>query len=291
MDSLSSLLSKKQYDLVIKITENSTDGEELFCRLAALVSLGKINDAINLINKHHLILEKTNLYSIINWHIDLLCAVGMFDEAFDAASYYRELPYESQKVEELLQGLTKRIRKEEKEFEKLYRPSNDDVMKFLSSSNDEEVLYAIKELETLDISPFMEKIKDLLINYPKQTVRSYLLLLLVFKRYDKTISFDSLGDIIEVNPSKIGAPFIDKNWESFVKAVNEYSKDTTLVDNVIKLSSLYIILTYPKELDLDEIFISSMFEISKSYLGQEKSNANALIDEKINEINEVLKMI
>lgn len=291
MDSLSSLLSKKQYDLVVKITENSTDGEELFCRLAALVSLGKINDAINLINKHHLILEKTNLYSIINWHIDLLCAVGMFDEAFDAASYYRELPYESQKVEELLQGLTKRIRKEEKEFEKLYRPSNDDVMKFLSSSNDEEVLYAIKELETLDISPFMEKIKDLLINYPKQTVRSYLLLLLVFKRYDKTISFDSLGDIIEVNPSKIGAPFIDKNWESFVKAVNEYSKDTTLVDNVIKLSSLYIILTYPKELDLDEIFISSMFEISKSYLGQEKSNANALIDEKINEINEVLKMI
>lgn len=291
MDSLSSLLNKKQYDLVIKITENTKDGEELFCRLAALVSLGRVDEALQLINKHHLILEKTNLYSIINWHIDLLCALGMFDEAFDAASYYRELPYESQKVEELLQQLTKRIRKEEKEFEKHFHLSFEDVSKFLNSSIDDEVLFAVKEIEKLDVYPFMDKLLDLIINHPKQTIRSSVLLLLVFKKINRVLEFNSLGTIIKINPSEIEPPFVGEKWNDFIKNVNSYSKDTTLIDNVVKLSSLLIILKFPIKEELDDLFIESMFEISKGYLGQSNDNANALIKEKIREIEDVLKMI
>ena len=36
MDSLKTLMDKKQYDLVIKLTENSNDSIALFYRLSAL---------------------------------------------------------------------------------------------------------------------------------------------------------------------------------------------------------------------------------------------------------------
>ncbi len=50
MDSLKSLMDKKQYDLVLKITETSKDAQSLFYRISALLALGKSKASSDLPN-------------------------------------------------------------------------------------------------------------------------------------------------------------------------------------------------------------------------------------------------
>ena len=49
MDSLKTLMDKKQYDLVLKLTENSQDSLALFYRLSAMLATGRSEDALKLI--------------------------------------------------------------------------------------------------------------------------------------------------------------------------------------------------------------------------------------------------
>ena len=58
MDSLKTLMDKKQYDLVIKLTENSNDSIALFYRLSAFMVVGQSENALNLIKTKRLILQK-----------------------------------------------------------------------------------------------------------------------------------------------------------------------------------------------------------------------------------------
>ena len=98
MDSLKTLMDKKQYDLVIKITENSEDSLSLFYRLSALLAVSRINDALALIKeKRQVLLTKPAI--LMKIHIEILCLLGKFDEAYEELNYYKELPYENQQTE------------------------------------------------------------------------------------------------------------------------------------------------------------------------------------------------
>ena len=113
MDSLKTLMDQKNYDLVIKLTENSNDAISLFYRLSALLAVGKSEDALNLIKSKRLIMQK-RLALLIKFHIEILCLLKRFDEAYDELKYYEELPYESQEVEEVIRSMPAYIRNEEK---------------------------------------------------------------------------------------------------------------------------------------------------------------------------------
>ena len=111
MDSLKSLMDKKQYELVLKITENSQDSLSLFYRLSALLAVNRINDALALIkDKRSILIAKPAI--LMKIHIEILCLLGRFDEAYEELNYYKELPYENQQTEELLNYLPKYIREE-----------------------------------------------------------------------------------------------------------------------------------------------------------------------------------
>ena len=56
MDSLKTLMEKKQYDLVLKLTENSEDSLALFYRLSAMLATGKSEEALSLIKERRQIL-------------------------------------------------------------------------------------------------------------------------------------------------------------------------------------------------------------------------------------------
>ena len=104
MDSLKSLMDKKQYDLVLKLTENSQDSLALFYRLSAMLATGRSEDALKLIkDKRQILLAKPGV--LMKIHIELLCLLGKFDEAYSELRYYQELPYENQETEELLKLL------------------------------------------------------------------------------------------------------------------------------------------------------------------------------------------
>ena len=94
MDSLKSLMDRKEYDIVLRLTKKSTDPNELFYRVSAFLGAGKYQEALECIETNKLILQ-SDLLLLMKVHIEILCILGRFDEAYAALDYYKNLPYES----------------------------------------------------------------------------------------------------------------------------------------------------------------------------------------------------
>ena len=217
MDSLKSLIDQQKYDLVIKLTERSTEASDLFHRIAAFSCLGKYEEALYVIQDHQKVLEE-KLPHLISIHIELLCALERFDQAESVLEYYSNLPYHSQIVEELLRKMPKLIEEEEKKKHIGYNFSEDEILKLLHSSKNEDVLFSLDLIKTRDIYSFLPELAKLLVSHPKKTIRSMILLLLVQKEIDRDIMF--MDDaIIKVNPKKLTQPFIR---DSFNKLSNPF---------------------------------------------------------------------
>ena len=253
MDSLKTLMDQKSYDLVIKLTENSNDAISLFYRLSALLAVGQSEEALNLIKTKRLILQK-RLALLIKFHIEILCLLKRFDEAFDELHYYEELPYESQEVEELLRGMPAYIRKEEKQT---YRPplDEDELRKRLLSTSDEDVLAALDEIKNLPINDYLLSILKIIQSHPRQIIRSFALLLLVNAKYDKEVTFLHFDRLIKVVPSKLEEPFMVPGFnslEDFSFALQSFYHDPSIASNALNIASSYMLYIYPNQLTMKQ---------------------------------------
>ena len=282
MDSLKTLMDKKQYELVLKITENSHDSLSLFYRLSALLAVNRINDALALIKeKRSTLLAKPGI--LMKIHIEILCLLGRFDEAYQELNYYKELPYENQQTEELLNYLPKYIREEEKKLYKRQEVGQEEIRKKLLSKNDTDVLTALNAVRELDLNSFLLPILNILKCYPKQMIRSYALLLLTAKSYDKVVSFLSQGQLIEVKPSELKDPFVLDNIGD-IEAISQLFQNTyhnpSLVQNAVNILSSYLIYIYPNKVSYNENQLIVIF----GYLAQELLQINDTdIDKLCNE--------
>ena len=52
MDNLETLFNKKEYELVLSLTKDSTEPKELLMRVSCLVVLGKTDEALDEIEKN-----------------------------------------------------------------------------------------------------------------------------------------------------------------------------------------------------------------------------------------------
>ena len=274
MDSLKSLMDKKQYDLVLKLTENSQDSLALFYRLSALLATGRSEDALKLINaKRQILLAKPGV--LMKIHIELLCLLGKFDEAYSELRYYQELPYENQETEELLNSLPKYIREEEIKVYKRQEVGQDEIRKKLMSKNDVDVLSALDAVRGQKLENFLLPILNIMKTYPKQMVRTFALLLLVANKYDKKVELLHNDKIIEVVPSELKEPFyINRlgNIEDLtVLFQNEYH-DPSLSQNALNVLSSYMVYIYPDEVNYSKEQLLVIFGYIAKELLQIKDN-------------------
>ena len=259
MDSLKTLMDKKQYDLVIKLTDNSQDSLSLFYRLSALLAVGQSEEALNLIYSKREIM-KSRLALLIKFHIEILCLLGKFDDAYNELRYYQELPYESQEVEEILKAMPEYIRKEEA---RRFRPTNmsdEELYKRLLSKNDDDVLAALDQIKDMRIDKFILPILKIINSYPKQTIRAFALLLLVNEKYDKEVDYLHFNNIVKVVPNSLPEPFFiegfkDLNDVSF--ALQNEFHDPSIVQNALQLLSSYLLYIYPEQIKMnkDEVIV------------------------------------
>ena len=252
MDSLKTLMDQKNYELVIKLTENSNDAISLFYRLSALLAVGQSEEALNLIKTKRLIMQK-KLALLIKFHIEILCLLKRFDEAYDELKYYEELPYESQEVEEVLRSMPAYIRNEEKS---VYIPPMDEdaLREKLLKGNDGEILAALNQIKAMQIGPFLLNIFKLTTSHKRQIIRSIALLVLVYQKYDKEVKFLHHDKIITVVPSELEDPFIVPGYssiEEFAFALQSAYHDPSISDNAINVISSYLLYNYPDKLDLN----------------------------------------
>ncbi len=292
MDSLKSLMDRKEYDLVLRLTKNSTDCHELFYRISALIATGKYQDALDTISNNKEILKK-DLLLLMHVHIEILCILGMFDEAYQAVKYYEELPYESQQVEELLKKLPEIIRMEEKKQYVSTNLDEEQLIQKLHSNDQNDVLIAIDSVRGRDINVYLPAIANILVNFPKQAIRSFALLLLVQKQVNREFKFKHLDEVITVNPSQLTPPFIGENFNNFTRQLTQELRDPSLSENAIQIISSYIIYIYPDKLpDNNELLIAALYDISNEYLQSKDAKPLAEIcEEKGVDLDETILLI
>ena len=302
MDSLKTLMDKKAYDLVISLTENSQDSLSLFYRISALLAVGKSEDALNVINaKQKTLQEKLGL--LVKIHIEILCLLGRFDEAYDKLRYYVELPYQNQETEEVLRAMPEYIRKEEKNSYRQHSLSSDEIMNQLMSKNDEEVLAALDALKEQKLDPYLLPILKIIRSFPKQVVRTFALLLLVNEKYDKEVEFLHKDELKKVVPSSLEEPFQVpgfKNLNELSFALQSLYHDPSIASNALQIISSYLLYIYPDRIEMtaDEIVVvfgflaKRLLRVNEDDLKDvclEKGLDYKSISHKINDINEDLK--
>ena len=262
MDTLKSLMDKHEYELVIKLTEKSGDVDSIFYRISALLAIGQGEKALACLKEHHIELHK-NLLLLIKVHIDLLLILGRFDEAYDELDYYKNLPYESQQVEELLSSMVGHIREEERLQYGKKTVSDDEIKSRLKDNDKGTAMSGLEMAGNRGVETFIKEIQYLMINHPSQAIRSFALMMLVQKKWEKEVEFKSKDTIIKVNPSKTKAPFVGKLFNRLSKRMISEFKNPTISDNAISIFSSYIIDIYPNEVtEEDDYLIASLYLLS-----------------------------
>lgn len=292
MDNLKSLLDSKQYDLVLKLTETSTSSNDLFYRISAFIFLGKYEDALYVIQDHQEILE-SNLPALINAHINLLCVLGRFEQAYTVLDYYNNLPYQSQVVEEILRKMPKVIEAEEKKQTTYKFYSDEEIEQMLRSDKFEDVLLALDTIKNRDILSFLPILKELLVSNSKEVIKSYILMMLVKKEVDRDLVIVKKGKEIKINPKHLIPPFIGEIFDGVVKGFDKEFKDSTLSQIATQLFSQYTIYIYPEEYPYSvKEYLAAFYLLAKDYASSTNSDLSSLsfineLDlEKINKIKE-----
>lgn len=276
MDNLKSLLDSKQYDLVLKLTETSQNSNDLFYRISAYMFLGKYEDALYVIQDHQEILE-ANLPALINAHINLLCVLGRFDQAYSVLDYYNNLPYQSQVVEEILRKMPSIIEAEEKKQTTFKFYSDDELLEMLSSNKDEDQLLALDVIKGRDIFTFLSKLKSLLAGSTKQSIKSYILMMLVKKEVDREIVYKRDEKLYKVNPKHLNPPFIGEIFDGVVRGFDREFKDATLSQIATQLFSQYSIYIYPEEYPYSvNEYLATFYLLAKEYASNASSDLSEL---------------
>ena len=291
MDNLDTLFEKKQFDLVIKLTELSDDPKERFLRISSFMSLGKVDEALDDIVKYQSVLEKKYPLQLMKIHFELLLSKKLYEEARLALKHYENLPYVSQAVEEFMRDMKTRIEDEAHPHgNKSY--SIDEMCEILENETNQGIVsQAVFSLKDYNINIYIDSLKIFLNrDYVHPNFRTYALILLVDNKFDENLDFLSLNGIIRVNPSKLFPPFMSKSFNEVCKLISEKcNQNITLTETALHLFNCYIIDTYPID-----IYSDSVDDLSSAvvYIASEYLHADAIkIDEKVERIAKNIRYI
>jgi hypothetical protein len=267
MDSLKTLMDKKDYELVLKLTESSRIANDLFYRIASFTALNKPEEALKVINDNKSILE-TELPVLMKMHIELLVNLDRYDEAKSELEGYEELPYFSQVAEEQFISLKKYISEAEKNHIKGNNfISDDQIRSYLASKDDELILAGLQSLKDKDLRNYISSLIPLLVGDTKQSIKSLALMTLVDKKWDHPVKFFHNDAIIEVVPRDLTPPFVNDDFKNVIVRMSNKYKDPVVLNNAIELLSTYIIYNYPTQLDIDnDEMVEALFELVTKYL-------------------------
>ena len=276
MDNLDTLFEKKQYDLIIKLTELSDDPKDRFLRISSFVSLGKYDEALDEIEKYQSAIEKKYPLQLMKLHFELLLSKKLFDEAKIALNHYENLPYISQEAEEFMRDMKDRIIEESHpKAKKTY--SFDEIDDVLENVTNQGIIsQVIFSLKDYNINNYIDSLKIFLTREDVHpNFRTYGLILLVDNRFNEEINFLSINGMVKVNPSKLFPPFMSSEFNEVCRLITlRAEQNVTLTQTALHLFNCFIIDTYPVDIYKSgaESLSNAFIYIAKTYLNLEVSS-------------------
>lgn len=270
MDSLKSILDKKNYDLVLSLTKGATDSESLVYRASAFLGKGDAKNARDIFVKNRDQLYLFNPLLTLKSTFEIRYILGEFDEAYADLAYFNEKPYMSQQVEEYLKALPSLIRQNERNSELAKNYSPEEIKKILSSSKDDyEVLSLLNRLSSAPMDDYISYVEEILVSQRNASVKTFALLLLVSIHYSKSVTF-SKGDMVyHLIPKDLEPPFIGEKFDNFESNLNDMAKDPSVYGVARNLFSDYVLALYPeKAFDgaEDRLTMTALLLLAQEYL-------------------------
>ena len=278
-------------DAFLEQTKDSKDPDDLLKRFFLLQAMEKEDEALELFYQNRKVLEKNSLKATIVVYFQCLMNKRDFATAMDEINYYRELPYESQEVEELVASLPKIVNDEIKRSISNDSVSVEDIKELLSSNNADEVGRGMGLIRSKDLplEQFYPEFEDLLVNFPNQMVRATLLMYLSFKDVTHEFEYRSLDETIRVVPKEIDFPIKDEVLQDAINKIFDLcDKDVTLQENATMILQNYLICIYPSNVDItDDLLIEGVVYVAREFLNQ-NNYPNPSVEAKAKEIKEIL---
>ena len=293
MDNLESLYYKKEYDLVLSLTKDSTDPKELLMRISCLIITGKTDEALDEIEKNQSIIEKVYQKRLMKIHFELLLSKGLFDEARLALKHYENLPYVSQEVEEFMRDMKERI--EEESHPKNHQNINiEDIYDVLEKESDSaKISQVLFQLKNFNLNIYIDSLKIFMKREDvNPNFRTYALILLIDEKYNEEVGFLSRKGLIVVNPTKLEPPFMSKLFNETCRLITEKcNHDISMTETALHLFNCYIIDTYPEDIysvGIDKLS-SAFIRIAESYLNKLHSSNDEEIANLAAEIQKIIE--
>ncbi len=303
MDSLKTIFEKRNYELILSLTEKAADAESLFYRASSFLALGKPKEAMTIFENNRKALFSYNPLVTLKHNFEIRILLNEFDEAYQDLEEFRSYPYVSQVVEEKLSSFPTYLRKKEKES-LLNKPLSIEEAKRLLSSpkNDYETLVTLEAISRVAIDPFLPEIKSLLISNAHPSVKTYAFLLLINCQYDEKVMLKQGDKEYQLIPKNVEPPFVNKRFKDFKNKLETLAKDPSVAGVAFSLFSDYTLAVFPATPfcnNDDDLLLLSFYSLALSYLRNDKISLEdnsyhiplSKIEEKKNAISAVLSSI
>lgn len=281
MDNLTSLLNKKEYELVLELSKGNDDPEALYCRISAFLNLGKAKEAMDLVEKKREILWNASPLKCLKANFELRFILEEYDEAYADADYFISLPYVSQEVEEVLRSLNKSIRYSERQSSLKKNYSDEEVEKILLEGKDQyEIISLLTSFNDAKAIYYSSKIITMIKTTKSNIVKTYGLMLLIKAKYPKEIIFDKNGQTYHITPSEELLPYERKETKDLLEMIQKEVKDPSLFNIAKNILNNFMFELFPENI-LNKgslnVYCVALVNLSNSYL-QSKADINPLLE-------------
>ena len=273
MDNYKTLLEKKEYDLLLSLTEGDLSPAGLSYRASAYLAKGDAKQAFNILNAHRDELYKVNPLKTMKSIFELRFILKEFEEAYDDLEHFENLPYVSQEVEEYLHALPKLIRTEERNSSLSDKYSEEEIIEKLSDKSDDyEIISTLNIIGPWRAKDYVRSLVNLVTGQKSSLVRTYALMYLIAAKYDKEIALIKNGKTFNIVPARIDPPFTGKEFEDFREKLDESINDPSVSNVAKKLLNDYIFELFPETLPLEKegpVYLLAFSSLAHEYLSSE----------------------
>lgn len=264
------MIDKKQYDLVISLTEGDEDPSHLFYRCSAFLAKGQLKESLDCLLRNREALYKLNPALTLKSDFELRFLNKDFDGAYEDLQYFTNQPYVSQEVEEYLRALPSIIRTNERNAQLAITHTPEEIKKILHESQDDyEVLSLLEYIHQTSSVEYDAYLLDILTSKRHPSVKTYALLLLVSQGYAQEVTFNKNGQVYRLVPKELKPPYTGEPFNSFTRKLAEMARDPSVYQTALKLLNDFILDSYPSEVihgPEDNVLAVALLKLAQEYL-------------------------
>lgn len=272
MSDIAELVKNEKFEEAIALPRQTLEGRDLFFLASAYLSLGRGEEALEVILEHRDELYALDPILTMKSDLEIRFLLEQYDEADEDRKYFENLPYVSQEVEEVLRSLPSTIAATRFSAKSPAQKDYEQLLETLASPSDDLMLLsALNGLKKIgELEDYRGLVEEILVGPHHDDVKTYALMLLSAKGSDHVVKITKGGRAYEVNPARLGTPYGLPEYR-YVREKIMGLRDNSLAEVAGELLDLYALQRYPERFLLsgeEDAFLEGLLALARSYLGQ-----------------------